>query len=219
MRTPKPCQVDGCDIQKARGRHRCIWHWLLAQPIEVQERAAAFRLAEVAEADHRARVPEKEWPEGHRWCSGCQHFVPLFYARGSRCVACSSRAAHRGHVKRQFAITAVDYEALLAAQKGRCALCRRVPRSRRLAVDHDHVTGRVRGLLCSDSERGCNHVVVGIIESASVDGGLEMARRIVDYLEHPPYDELRASQHTLCPNCGRFLEVGKACDWCAFVKT
>jgi hypothetical protein len=39
--------------------------------------------------------------------------------------------------------------ALLASQDGRCAICRSAcGTGRRLAVDHDHATGRIRGLLC-----------------------------------------------------------------------
>lgn len=38
---------------------------------------------------------------------------------------------------------------MYAAQDGRCALCRESEANRRLAVDHDHKTGRVRALLCS----------------------------------------------------------------------
>lgn len=41
-----------------------------------------------------------------------------------------------------------EYARRLAAQGGTCALCPNVPKSRRLHVDHDHKTGRVRALLC-----------------------------------------------------------------------
>lgn len=59
-------------------------------------------------------------------------------------------AAHAKHVERASGLTADEYRTLLSGQKGCCALCRRPPRpSRRLAVDHDHATGQVRGLLCT----------------------------------------------------------------------
>jgi len=51
------------------------------------------------------------------------------------------------YLKRKYGITEADYDALLAAQGGVCALCGKKPGRVRLAVDHDHVTGRVRGLL------------------------------------------------------------------------
>ena len=49
------------------------------------------------------------------------------------------------------------YEQMLAAQGGGCAICGTPPRNRRLDVDHDHRTGRVRGLLCWT----CNHHILG----------------------------------------------------------
>ena len=51
-------------------------------------------------------------------------------------------------------ITEAQYEALLAAQGGGCAICGNTPKSRRLSVDHDHATGDVRGLLCHRCNRG-----------------------------------------------------------------
>lgn len=91
-------------------------------------------------------------------------------------------------VEKTYGLSDQDYAALLAYQGGRCYICQRVPRSRRLAVDHDHETGAVRGLLCSDSDRGCNHAILGNIKD------LEMAQRIVEYIEDPPMERLRRGE-------------------------
>src|SRR5262245_31068034 len=55
--------------------------------------------------------------------------------------------ARRAYLKRCFGISPAEYDALLAKQNGACAICRRRSK-RRLCVDHCHVTGRIRGLLC-----------------------------------------------------------------------
>lgn len=43
----------------------------------------------------------------------------------------------------------VDRDAMAEVQGGLCAICHEPPLNRRLAVDHDHETGAVRGLLCT----------------------------------------------------------------------
>jgi len=54
----------------------------------------------------------------------------------------------------QFGLTIEDYDAMHEAQGGVCAICKQPETSSRngkvyrLAVDHDHNTGEVRGLLC-----------------------------------------------------------------------
>lgn len=56
--------------------------------------------------------------------------------------------AHDRYVVRTYGLAEGEYAARLADQQGRCAICMKVPRRRRLAVDHDHDTGQPRALLC-----------------------------------------------------------------------
>lgn len=62
------------------------------------------------------------------------------------------------HLRANFGITLAEYGQMLVAQNGKCAICnceetaKRGENIKALAVDHDHVTGANRGLLCS----GCN---------------------------------------------------------------
>jgi hypothetical protein len=57
-------------------------------------------------------------------------------------------------LRRKYGITAADYDRMLAAQGGVCAICGRPPKTRRLNVDHDHNTGRIRGILCWRCNKG-----------------------------------------------------------------
>lgn len=58
-----------------------------------------------------------------------------------------------GQLRRKFGLSADEYADLVAKHGGVCRICQHAcPTGRRLAVDHDHKTGKVRGLLC----QGCN---------------------------------------------------------------
>lgn len=48
----------------------------------------------------------------------------------------------------KYGLSVEEYSRLDREQQGRCAIHRGVPKSGMLVVDHDHATGRVRGLLC-----------------------------------------------------------------------
>ena len=54
----------------------------------------------------------------------------------------------------ELGVTDEEYQRMLAAQAGGCAICGNPPKTKRLHVDHNHRTGRVRGLLCFRCNRG-----------------------------------------------------------------
>lgn len=56
------------------------------------------------------------------------------------------------HLSRQYSITMDDFDFMVIAQRGLCAICGKED-GIRLHVDHDHATGRVRGLLCGSCNR------------------------------------------------------------------
>jgi hypothetical protein len=67
-------------------------------------------------------------------------------------------AAHERKVTATYDLGPGGYAVLYATQGGVCAICRRATgRARRLAVDHDHRTGVVRGLLCSPCNTMLGH--------------------------------------------------------------
>lgn len=61
----------------------------------------------------------------------------------------TSRRRRGNWYKKTYGITIEAYEAMYAAQNGLCAICNGKNAKRRLAVDHEHATGQVRGLLCN----------------------------------------------------------------------
>ena len=74
------------------------------------------------------------------------------------------RAKHerRNHLSRRYGLTYEEVEAKLKQQGGCCAICgtddpksgNRGAAENAWHIDHDHETGKVRGLLCSNCNRG-----------------------------------------------------------------
>lgn len=77
-----------------------------------------------------------------------------------------------------YGITAEEYWAIYEAQGGKCYICRRATgKVRKLAVDHSHETGEVRGLL----DKMCNRNILGHSRDE-----IEFFERAAEYLRNPP---------------------------------
>lgn len=65
----------------------------------------------------------------------------------------------------RFGLTVEQYDLMLKRQGGKCICCGRPPKRLRLAVEHDHKTGRVRGLACHQ----CNRHIIGRNTAATAE--------------------------------------------------
>lgn len=80
----------------------------------------------------------------------------------SACFECVKVASRKHGYKKRYGITIDRFNAMFAAHLPNCAICEK-PQSalnQKLNVDHDHVTGRIRGLLCASCNKN-----LGIIEN------------------------------------------------------
>jgi hypothetical protein len=107
----------------------------------------------------------------------------------NECKDCMATRYKESHMRRKYGISLEEYNAMYEAQDGKCAICGMPGKSRvtvesdhkrtgaisgTLVVDHDHLTGKVRALLCSL----CN---VGI---GSLRDDLELFRKAIAYIEY-----------------------------------
>lgn len=76
-------------------------------------------------------------------------------------------------LQRKFGMTKTDYEGLLQKQNHVCAICQGTS-TRALAVDHCHNTGKIRGLLCTNCNRG-----LGYLKDSA-----ELLRKAANYIDN-----------------------------------
>jgi hypothetical protein len=89
-------------------------------------------------------------------------------------------------LRKKFGISIEEYEAMLAEQNGVCAICKQPERALNgytkevasMPVDHDHGTGKVRGLLCSH----CNRAL-GLFQD-----NIKILNSAINYLERNAHD-------------------------------
>jgi hypothetical protein len=76
----------------------------------------------------------------------------------------------------KYGLSKPDFDVLLNSQGGVCAICKKADWNRRGPyVDHDHATGKVRGILCNK----CNTAL------AMIGDDVKILKAIGDYLKKP----------------------------------
>ena len=74
-----------------------------------------------------------------------------------------------------YGITLDEYNQMFAEQEGKCLICGRHQSEFKnaLGVDHDHVTGEIRGLLCTH----CNNAL------GCVNDNIDLLYKLIEYLK------------------------------------
>jgi len=90
----------------------------------------------------------------HSRCRVCTNLTSTEYAKANRDKACATQ--RKSKLKRNWGMTLDQFDSLLRAQGGGCAICgsKEPGGTGRFHVDHCHATGSVRGLLCTRCNTG-----------------------------------------------------------------
>lgn len=150
-------------------------------PLQYGRERARCKPCHTADAmDWTHRNREKRRQYAREWAARNQHRLKRYPKKKLSEMPPEYRArkaeySKRRHLERKYGITPEIWQEMYDGQGGVCALCQipgRTGKHGKLAVDHCHSTGRVRGLLCAP----CN-VAVGILGDSP-----ERLERVLAYL-------------------------------------
>ena len=121
-----------------------------------------------------AKCGDAERTSRSAYCRACWNAYQREYKkrlyRTNRSYRTKALARNRKHL---YGISEDRYTELWAQQGGVCAICLKEDEKKALGVDHDHETGAIRGLLCSQ----CNGAI-GMLQERS-----DLMQRATEYLE------------------------------------
>lgn len=111
-----------------------------------EQNGAVQYLVECAKCGEIHSRNAKHLKQGQEY-QGCEYYKPPNY---------SGLEKRDGIIRRVYGITLAEYDKMFEDQNGKCAICGSPDEveGRRLAIDHCHDSGRVRGLLCGKCNRG-----------------------------------------------------------------
>lgn len=111
--------------------------------------------------EERSRQRVAAPPRSCRKCGGpVAHRTGIPVCQGCRVDDRTSAYRRDVQLKSLYGISQADYDRLVAQQDDRCAICGAAsPGSRGCwRVDHDRLTGKIRGLLCDNCNRGIGYL-------------------------------------------------------------
>lgn len=147
-------------------------------------------------ARHRKPRSKTDWSQRtEKYCPSCEETRPVedfgknraaYDGLAAYCKECHNRTGRENRIKnwgstrhyhltRRYGITAEEADALIEEQGGLCAICQRVPNQKYKNpwhIDHNHETGKVRGMLCHQ----CNTAL------GNFNDDPETLERALDYL-------------------------------------
>ena len=94
-------------------------------------------------------------------------------------VSCRQWCQRHYNLWYHLGVNPLLYEALMVMQDGKCGVCGKRPGPKSFAIDHDHETGAIRGLLC----QRCNLYFVASNDATTI-------QKVAAYLTSPPIDTL-----------------------------
>ena len=108
----------------------------------------AAKKQEYCKNGHLMSEFRKKHPNGDTYCSACK--VQRTSKTRKNNPEKTAEYSWKSKIRTTYGITEEDYTKLFVSQEGKCAICFSdiAFRSRSTHIDHNHETGKVRGLLC-----------------------------------------------------------------------
>jgi len=105
----------------------------------------------------------------HAYCKLCDKARASKYYYANKHTQRSKNTYRKGRLKYTYNITPEEYEKMFIQQKGCCAICiNPCEQNKHLYIDHCHVTGKIRGLLCNNCNLGIGNLKhdISILQNA-----------------------------------------------------
>jgi hypothetical protein len=93
------------------------------------------------------------------WCKVCAGENGKSYHARNRGKPCYEKKRRDTQLKHKYGIDSDEYSNILKSQGGKCDVCRvkLIDRGTHTHLDHDHKSGKIRGILCTNCNRGLGH--------------------------------------------------------------